>query len=766
MQLLANAPRKGPTELAGRIPLSGLFPRVTAPEKLSAGRSQQLLELACKVARAALGAIGVASAEGNLVEFISFGLSEEAAREVRRSAWLSDLVQAILRQSGALAGADLGLAFPRLSNPAGLPALGPFLAQPLNCPGRYRVAMYLARRSGQPEFTPAEKEAIEPIRTFLEQGSVYEEAHLLSQLRLMNRLARTASGHLELGQLLERSLRELDRYFPLHVSVVWLVDSSTARSLSLAAAGSIPTSRAAALGLRTGLQLPVDQTPFAQCLVGGEGLYLDLAQPETGAANERLSPLDQNLAGKGVTCSFAAPLRAGDQAVGVLQSVCTQAAGFSGEQIQLLYLVADLLGPAISNCRLFDRLSTTCEELRSAQDQLIQSEKMRALGELASGMAHDFNNSLCGVLGFLELTLADRSLAVGVRNYLDSARTCALDAAHTVRQVQDFARCRTRQPVRQLVNVNDLLHQTVELTRHKWDNPTRAPNIPIAVTVNAEPATLVSGNPAELREVLTNLVFNAVDAMPGGGTLTLQSWSTPTEVFIGVTDTGVGMPPAVRQRIFEPFFTTKGDRGTGLGLSVAFGIIQAHGGEIIVSSEEAKGTTLTIRLPIPKGEIAKEEPNPTNGQAAAKPAIPPSSPQDPQSRQPGTAHGTDAPVSRRLQVLAVEDEPSVRAFLERVLSHLGHQPHVTADAPEALAAFAEKSFDLVITDLGLPGMTGEDLARNIAAQSPATPIVLLTGWADQLLVEGKPLAGVTRILGKPLTMAALADTLDALCPRA
>src|SRR5262249_20661709 len=157
----------------------------------------------------------------------------------------------------------------------------------------------------------------------------------------------------------------------------------------------------------------------------------------------------------------------------------------------LLYLVADLLGPAISSCRLFERLRTTYEELRTAHDQLIHAEKMRALGELASGMAHDFNNSLCGVLGFLELSLMDKSVGPAGRKYLESARTFALDAAHTVRRVQDFARRRRDNPVYQTLDVNDLLHQTVELTRHKWGSLTRARSTPITVTVEAEASTVV-----------------------------------------------------------------------------------------------------------------------------------------------------------------------------------------------------------------------------------------------------------------------------------
>jgi signal transduction histidine kinase len=550
---------------------------------------------------------------------------------------------------------------------------------------------------------------------------------------------------------------------PLHVIAVWLVGDLPASNLSLAASSSIPASRAETVGLVPGLQLPLDQTGFGSCLAGAQGLYLDIERAAAagghqppGSASD-LPPLDRKLAVMGVTCSFAAPLRAGDQTVGILHSVCTRPTGFTGEQIQMLYLVADLLGPAISNCRLFERLRRTYEELQSAQGQLIHAEKMRALGELASGMAHDFNNSLCGVLGFLELSLMDKSVGPAARNYLESARTCALDAAHTVRRVQDFARCRRKDAVFAPVDVNDLLRQTMELTRHKWESLTQARSRPITVSVEAEARALVSGNAADLREVLTNLVFNAVDAMPNGGQMTLCSWSTATDVFLGVCDTGVGISAAIRQRLFEPFFTTKGERGTGLGLSVAFGIVQSHGGEISVNSEAGKGTTITIRLPALSGAGEPETKAP-----AFRPG---EKTTEPQTVNRGTENRAAETVGQRLRILAVEDEDSIRQFLERVLKHLGHQPRIAADATEALAALADNHFDLVFTDLGLPGMSGEELARRIAAQSPGTPIVLLTGWADQLQAEGKPLAGVSRILGKPLTISNLAEAIAAVCPK-
>jgi signal transduction histidine kinase len=749
MKLLEQAAPQAPA--AANVMRASSIPHQEAPN-----RPRQLLELACKVLDARRGGIAFLTPEGDLAEHICWSAAADSLAEREQAAPLLELLPQVLEQPGP------ALIDNRL-------ARGPFLGVPVRCAGRSRGVLYLAREPGGLPFQPRDVETLAPVRTWLEQGQLGEEAHLLSQLHLLNRVAQAAAGNLELGLILQRALRELDRHLPLNIELIWLAEDNDAGGLTLAATSSIPVSRTSELGLDLGTRLAGDQTPFAPCLRNGQGVYVDLRPPEAGvrgqgSGDNRLAsltpdpwlltpdPLSQCLAVHRASCFFAAPLRAGDQTVGILQSVCTRPTGFTAEQIQLLYLVADLLGPAISNCRLYERQRTTCEQLRTTQEQLIRAEKMRALGELASGMAHDFNNSLCGVLGFLELTLTDKALSSSCRSYLESARTCALDAAQTVRRVQEFARCRRKDPVFQELDVNDLVHQTVELTRPKWDHPGRIRATPIRVEVQAEATAVVSGNAAELREVLTNLVFNAVDAMPQGGTLVLRTWSNDQGVFLAVQDSGVGMRPAVRQRLFEPFFTTKGERGNGLGLSVSFGIVQGHGGEIGVVSEVNRGTTFTVRLPLPRpaqpeGGGSRIEDRESTGNPPSSILHPPS------SRPPG------------LRILVIEDEESIRTLLGTILRQLGHQPRLAAGARAGLALFAAECFDVVLTDMGLPGMSGEELARKIARQAPQVPVVLLTGWADQLRMEAPSLPGVARILGKPVTITSLDETLAAVCPR-
>jgi len=449
-------------------------------------------------------------------------------------------------------------------------------------------------------------------------------------------------------------------------------------------------------------------------------------------------------------------LRAGDQTFGILQCVTSRPSGFTSEQVQILYLVADLLGPAISNCQLFGRLRGTYETLRATQEQLIRNEKMRAIGELASGMAHDFNNSLCGVLGFVEMALMDHALSSASRGQLELARTCALDAAQTVRRVQDFSRARRHEAVFQVLDLNQFVRETVELTRPKWESLERSRGIPIALELRTESRLPVLGNAAELREVLTNLVFNAVDAMPQGGTLTVTTWSDGGDVFLAVRDTGVGMSAGVQQRLFEPFFTTKGEHGNGLGLSVTFGIIRQHEGEITVTSEIDRGSLFTVRLPAAYKQdgVMEQESRIASGAIAAI--------RD--GAKPRATSGGSVSEGG-LRVLVVEDEEPICRLLATVLTTLGHHPRVVQTATEGLRVFAAEPFDLVLTDMGLPDLSGEEVARTVAERSPGTPVVLLTGWADQIVNEARPMPGVSQVLGKPVTIERLAETLRALRPK-
>jgi signal transduction histidine kinase len=750
-------------------------------------RQQQLLELAGKATRATWGGIGLLS-QGELAGHLTFGIPDQCAAELTRAPWFLPLIRHIQNDRGPISLEDVTRtnlvptnSFP-LNLGYGLPPLGSFLGFALNSSGPYQGALYLARSPEQAPFDDEAQATALLLRDWLEQWRLLDETHLLTRLRLLSQLAQAAAGSLDLERIVAVALRELDRHIPLQIGAVWLIeggeetrggDSSVRETINHPAAPFLPGAAALVLtassalfgenpfGFDTGSRLDLQETPFAPCLMDSQAVYADLRRPV-----ERNNRLADNLAKGGATAFFAVPLRAGDGTIGVLQSICTRPTGFTNEQIQLLYLVADLLGPAIFNCRLFDRLRAAYDELRRTQTHLIHAEKMRALGELSAGMAHDFNNSLCAVLGFLELTLLDKDLPAHCRRYLESSRTCALDAAQTVHRVQDFARWQKKVIPAELIDPNVLVHQAVELSRHKWDRPAlageqrsgnpfsgapqgsadRVSALPCGAPLNiSQPIKVeqytvatarVKGNRAELREVLTNLIFNAVDAMPQGGSLIVRTWNTDRDVYLSVQDTGMGITEAVRRRLFEPFFTTKGERGNGMGLSVSFGIVQRHQGEITVESAPNYGSTFTVRLPATMETAAAEK--------------------DEVIEQAPRVAG------KSLRVLIVEDEDSIRRFLAAGLVRLGHQARLTSNAEEAMAAFAEQPFDVVLTDLGLPGISGEEVARRITERAPGVPVILLTGWADQIKADKKLVPGVKCILGKPITLSALANTLAAL----
>jgi len=697
------------------------------PPKAATGRLQRFVQAACQATDAQGSGMVILSSTGALLDHITYLLSEEQADQVRQAPAFLEFVENVLRRPD---GAHCRMAS------AGTAALDmcSLLGVALPWLGGQRGVLYAVRAFERP-FDDSQAAALRSIGRLLEQESLTEEPHLIAKLRLLNQLAQAAADQRDLHRLLNLAIKELDRHVPMQAVAVWLLNDLGEQELFDCGASLLVLEgmhdRASSFGLHPGLEVGMNEVVFAECLHKGEAHYID--RTVMGASKCPVSPA---ILKGGASACFVVPLRAGKRILGVLQSICTRADGFTNEEIQLYYLVADLLGPAIAQAVLFQRLRGAYDELRSTQSQLIQNEKMRALGEMASGMAHDFNNALCGVLGFLDLALLDLSVPASCRGYLEASRTCAQDAAHTVRRVQEFARRQRTEGAMHLIELDVLVKQIVELTRPRWESLQHVMERPIAVDVVAEAGCTINGCAAELREALTNLIFNAVDAMPHGGTLTIRTAVHYGNAVVTVQDTGSGIPEEFKRRLFEPFFTTKGDKGTGLGLSVTFGIIKRHQGEIDVDSQVGKGSRFTIRLPIWEDE--------NDGMGAPRSAV------IVRASQPGS------------RVLVVDDEEGIRRFLSAGLQQLGYETHASASAEDALVALATQSFDIVLTDLGLPGMSGDEFARTVHEQSPRTPIVLLTGWGDQIKAENRQFDGVTHVLSKPVSLGALAQTLAAV----
>jgi len=377
-------------------------------------------------------------------------------------------------------------------------------------------------------------------------------------------------------------------------------------------------------------------------------------------------------------------------------------------------------------------LSHYIAEQERIREQFSQMEKLSALGELASGVAHDFNNTLAGVLGRAQL-LQRTNDPEKIRRGLDIIIKTAEDGAKTVKRIQDFARQR-RDHDFELVSIDQILADASEFTRPRWKNCAEAENVHISLDLQNRSKARVMGDESELREVLVNMVFNAIDAMPEGGTLSLSSRIVADSVVIIVADTGVGMFPEVRTRVFDPFFTTKGKAGLGLGLAVSFGIIRRHGGNIEVESNHGKGTKFRITLPI-ASISADTEPH----------AVTPSEVIHP------TGCISRIPEHSELRLLVVDDEDFVRDLLREILEAEGCKVTLAENGDKALQLFQQNQFDGVFTDVGMPGMSGWELAQAIREQSEMIPIAVITGWGEAVGSNEQKEARVDWVIAKPFT---------------
>jgi signal transduction histidine kinase/ActR/RegA family two-component response regulator len=375
-------------------------------------------------------------------------------------------------------------------------------------------------------------------------------------------------------------------------------------------------------------------------------------------------------------------------------------------------------------------LSHYIAEQERIREQFTQIEKLSALGELASGVAHDFNNTLAGILGRAQL-LQRTTDPEKIKRGLDIIIKTAEDGAKTVKRIQDFARQR-RDHNFELVSVDQILTDASEITRPRWKNCAEAASIHISLDLQIHSNAMVMGDDSELREVLVNMVFNAIDAMPEGGTLTLATEIINDSVVITIADTGVGMYPEVRSKIFDPFFTTKGSAGLGLGLAVSFGIIRRHGGQIDVDSHYGKGTEFRITLPL--ASVARFDPPNQNSDG---------------NQSESTSE--EKSEIKKTKVLVVDDEDFVRDLLKEILECENCEVQVAECGTSALELFHKDLFDCVFTDVGMPGMSGWELAQAIRQHNSTIPIAVVTGWGESVGSTEQKAAGVNWVVPKPFT---------------
>ena len=379
-------------------------------------------------------------------------------------------------------------------------------------------------------------------------------------------------------------------------------------------------------------------------------------------------------------------------------------------------------------------LEKALTELKATQQQVIQQERLSALGQMAAGIAHDFNNTLMPILGFADVLLQNESMLddkAEARRCLEMLRTSAKDASSVVSRLREFYRPADSDEEFPIVDLTKLVEQAVALTEPKWRGLTQARGITVQVETDFKAYPIVAGDESALREVLTNLLFNAVDAMPQGGRVLLQTSIENEHAVVRVADTGTGMTETVRRRCLEPFFSTKGEHGTGLGLSMVYGIVERHRGQLEIESAIGKGTTFIIRLPLAREMPAAK----TNGEVAVK-------------------------SNSALNVLVVDDEARSREVLMAYLRTDNHSVATASSGREALEKFRLRPFDLVVMDRSMPEMNGEQTARFIKQVNQNVPVILLTGFSGQIGEDGSKPETVDMVLNKPITLDALRRTIS------
>lgn len=419
------------------------------------------------------------------------------------------------------------------------------------------------------------------------------------------------------------------------------------------------------------------------------------------------------------------PLPAGGETVGGMVLVTRRRSIGEGEQASLRGFAAQAAA-AIVNARLYSDLREAYDDLRVAQDELIRTERMRTVGEVAGGVAHDFNNILLAVLTHAQLA-GRHARELPVRQALTVIEQAALDGAEVVKRIQNLTRA-VAPASREPVDLNTIVRQSLEIAEPIWQ--AAAAGATITTRTELGPSGRMQGAPSELREVFVNLLLNAAQAMPEGGTLWLRTYLQDGHCWGEVGDTGAGMSAEVKRRAFEPFFTTKGTEGGGLGLSVVASIVRRHGGLIEVASEPGRGTTVAVGFP-----VAIAAPRPLR-------AVPHLA----QVGQEG------------LEILVIEADARVREAVQMMLEQLGHRVRATGDARDALSRFLDGDYALVLTDLNLESYSGLDVARAVKRMSAGTEVVLVTGIAAD--VADPAAHGVDRVLAKPFTVEQVEAVID------
>jgi signal transduction histidine kinase/ActR/RegA family two-component response regulator len=567
--------------------------------------------------------------------------------------------------------------------------------------------------SSDPEVHFQQKE-IDLLYNFAHQAAIaignaklYEDSLAkIKQLTALYEIGKTLSSTLDLDELFQKALELLNHHFGYAACGILLLDEKKNE-----------------LYIKQVIGRDVEEFKKYRFRVGIDGIVGWAAHTGESYYAPDVSKEPRYISGgTSIKSEAVFPLKVRNQIFGLLNIESEELNGFDEEDLKVLSSFASQMSVSIENAQLFSDLKQTLQELKQAQDQIVQSEKLRAMGEMASGVAHDFNNVLAVILGNIQLLLyqMDRLNPEEIREGLKVIERSSKDGAETVRRIQEFTGVRRDKEFLSL-SLNEIITEVVNITQPRWKGQTQKKGIQVELLTQLGEIPLIMGNPSELREVLTNIIFNAVDAMPEGGKLTITTQPQAEDwVEVRIIDTGLGMTEEVKKRVFDPFFTTKGVKNSGLGMSVSYGIIKRHGGEILIESEPGKGTTFILHLPTGYGE---EE-------TVVKEVVP-------------------VKEVRRARILVIDDEESVRDILSRMLKTKGHQVAVASNGEEGIERFKTEPFDIVFTDLGMPRLSGWEVGKAIKGINPKVPIAMITGWGVELDREKMRESGIDLIVSKP-----------------
>ena len=553
----------------------------------------------------------------------------------------------------------------------------------------------------------------------------------LARLEMLHRITRAISERQDLQSIFQVVIRTLEDHLPVDFCCVGLYEQE-ANVLTITSVGARSEPLALELALTQESRVEIDENGLRQCVLGHLVHEPDIAGSEY--------PFPRRLARGGLRAVVFGPLLVESRVFGVLVAARRQAHSFSSGECEFLRQLGEHVALAAHQAHLYEALQQAYNDLRQTQQAVMQQERLKALGQMASGIAHDINNAISPVALYTESLLdKEPGLSPRARDYLTTIQHAVDDVAQTVARMREFYRQREQQLKLTPVNLNQLVQQVIELSQARWsDMPQQRGTFIKLVTEFAPDLPAILGVDSEIREALVNLVFNAVDAMPAGGTLTLRtriSPATPHLIHVEVSDTGVGMDEDTRRRCLEPFFTTKGERGTGLGLAMVYGIARRHNADIEINSAPGEGTTMRLIFPVPTEAVADDQ------KSAAPVSVP-----------------------TRLRILIVDDDPLLIKSLRDTLETDGHAIVAANGGQDGIEAFRKsredgEPFAVVITDLGMPYVDGRQVSSTIKNLSPATPIIMLTGWGRRLVGEGDIPPHVDYVLNKPPKLSELREAL-------